>query len=141
MIAGRSERGVSRLHIVSALVGAAIVVWLVLRPLWAMHGIPAFNHDWSWPPDRIQAWSQFRDAISPFTRNNFGQFNFYIGSAPSSLAAALAVQMFGAQLGVVVNLAIEQNQEPAVGRYLWLNGLFAIDDPKASRAHCCAAPG
>jgi hypothetical protein len=102
MIAGRSERGVSRLHIVSALVGAAIVVWLVLRPLWAMHGIPAFNHDWSWPPDRIQAWSQFRDAISPFTRNNFGQFNFYIGSAPSSLAAALAVQMFGAQLGVKI---------------------------------------
>ncbi|HVS45397.1 MAG TPA: hypothetical protein VMS32_01905 [Verrucomicrobiae bacterium] len=102
MTAGQIERGVSRPHIVSALVGAAIVVWLVLRPLWAMHGIPAFNHDWSWPPDRIQAWSQFRDAISPFTANNFGQLNFYIGSAPSALVAALAVQMFGAQLGVKI---------------------------------------
>ena len=84
------------------LVGAAAAVWLVLRPLWAMHGIPAFNHDWSWPPDRIQAWSQFRDAVAPFTRNNFGQLNFYIGNAPSALVIAMAVQLFGAALGVKV---------------------------------------
>ena len=84
------------------LVGSAFVVWLVLRPLWVMHGIPAFNHDWSWPPDRIQAWSQFRDAASPFTHNNFGQFNFYIGSAPYALVIAIAVQLFGAALGVKV---------------------------------------
>jgi len=90
------------MRIVAALAGATFVTWLLLRPLWMMHGVPAFNHDWSWPPDQIQAWSQFRDSISPFTRNNFGQFNFYIGSAPSVLAVALAVQVFGAQLGVKV---------------------------------------
>ena len=79
---------------------AAFVVWLVLRPLWMMHGVPAFNHDWSWPPDSIQAWSQFRDSTSPFARNNFGQFNFYIGSAPSVLVVASVVQMFGSEIGV-----------------------------------------
>jgi len=92
----------SRAYVVTCIAGGAIIAWLLLRPLWTMHGVPAFNHDWSWPPDRIQAWSQFRDSIAPFTRNNFGQFNFYIGSAPSVLAAVLAIQVFGASVGIKV---------------------------------------
>src|ERR1700726_51331 len=98
----QSENAPSRAYLVAALAGGAIVVWFLLRPLWMMHGVPAFNHDWSWPPDRIQAWSQFRDSILPFTRNNFGRFNFYIGSAPSVLVTAFAVQAFGTYLGVKI---------------------------------------
>ncbi len=88
----------------------------MLRPLVATHGIPAFVHDWSWPPDPEAAWGLFRDTLHPYLANNFGQTNFYVGSAPQALTIALAIGAFGSVAGLKA-LAIAIAPTAAIGAF------------------------
>jgi len=80
--------------------GAAIVAALVLRPLLLLPGLPGLHYDWSWPPDAGAAWGTFVDYTRPYVLDNFGHWNFYAGGAPAALVDAIAVQTFGAVLGL-----------------------------------------
>lgn len=91
-----------RATLVWAFAPALIAAILVLRPLLAMRGIPAFVHDWSWPPDADAAWSVVRDAVHPLIAGNFGQPNVYIGGTPAEFVIALVIGIFGSILGLKV---------------------------------------
>lgn len=81
---------------------ALAVALVVSRPLLLMHGIPAFNHDWTWPPDTGSALAQLRNSASLINASNFGSLNYYIASAPGNLLIYCFVAVFGAITGVKV---------------------------------------
>lgn len=74
----------------------------MLRPLLAAHGLPAFVHDWSWPPDADAAWEAFLDACRPVSWNDFAHLNFATGRAFQDFSVALVVGAFGPLLGLKV---------------------------------------
>ena len=81
-----------------------LAVYLLLRPMLASSNMPAFNQDWTWPPDRIQAMSTLANAVSPFNPNNFGSLNYYMGSAPIWILDVAITSLFGTLLGLKVLL-------------------------------------
>ena len=88
---------------VAAAVGAAfaaLAVALVLRPVLLAAGLPAFNHDWTWPPDLIAATSLLQQSASISTRANFGSINYFAGAAPLWAMNALYSSLFGVVLGL-----------------------------------------
>lgn len=80
----------------------AVIALLIARPLIVMHGLPAFNHDWSWPPDAIAARALFLNSVGLFSDNNFGSLNYYAGSAAGNAVIAACVLVFGSLLGLKI---------------------------------------
>ena len=78
----------------------ALAAALILRPLLQFSGLPAFNHDWSWPPSGVQAYTLLHDSMQPFSHNNFGSANYSIVTAPLWAANALATFLFGVVAGL-----------------------------------------
>ena len=78
----------------------ALAAAIILRPLLQLAGLPAFNHDWSWPPSGVQAYTLLHDSMQPFSHNNFGSANYSIITAPLWAANALATFLFGVVAGL-----------------------------------------
>jgi len=80
----------------------ALAVAVIVRPLLQLSGLPAFNHDWSWPPTGVQAYTLLHDSMQPYSHNNFGSANYSIVTAPLWAANALATLLFGVSAGLKV---------------------------------------
>lgn len=79
---------------------------LILRPVLTAHGLPAFNHDWSWPPDIVQAASTLHQALAPYSDSNFGALNYYMASAPLWAIDVALSSVFGIITGLKVLLTL-----------------------------------
>jgi hypothetical protein len=84
----------------------ALAAALILRPLLQLSGLPAFNHDWSWPPSGVQAYTLLHDSMQPYSHNNFGSANYSIVTAPLWAANALATFLFGVVAGLKLLLFV-----------------------------------
>lgn len=118
--------------------GAAFLPALILSwPLLAAHGIPAFNHDWSWPPDAAAAWGAFQNSAHAFSDDNFGALNYYLGSAPSTFIVYLFVAAFGSAAAVKL-LVFLLLAGASAGAYALARALGA---PASSAAACALVYG
>jgi len=117
---------------------ALIATGLLLRPLLGMDGLPAFVHDWSWPPDADAAWSALRGALQPVVWNGFPHLNFYTGSAAQALVVAVLVSAFGT-LGGLKALAAGLVLAASTGAFAFAKRLGASSPVAAAAALTFAA--
>jgi hypothetical protein len=87
------------------LVAAAIIV-----PLALASGVPAFQHDWLWPADRVQCNSYAMLGMSPWLQNGAGMPasypQFWVPYAASGMLCDLAGPRFGLCLFLFAIVAI-----------------------------------
>ena len=84
-------RHVRSAAVVAGIIFAALAVWTML-PVYGLHGVIGYRHDWDLPPFPQQLATEFRgtDGFTVWNRNDFGTPPFYPNLAPFRMLIGVA---------------------------------------------------
>ena len=83
-----------------SLAAAALAVW----PLLAAHGLPMYQHDWSWPFDAARYRDAFAVALSAWEPEGLGHANPFVSANPVTFFALGLGALAGGELALRVYL-------------------------------------